>query len=330
MRISRRSFLPLLGLTVFPRTAIAQAGARPPLVAVIWALPETDTRIPGSITAVQEGLAAQGWIDGLNVRLETRSGGLDTAVARAHAEELAGLDPQVFIAGGLNVTNEIRAFAGSVPIVFFAVVDPVDAGFVQALSRPGGNITGFSNVDASLGGKWLELLRQVDPDLSHAVLMYNPQPGETGTHYLQSFREAAERFEIEGSVVPVESVEQITTAIAAIAATPNGGLVVSTDAFLLIRRREVVEAAARAGVPAIYGYRDYVEEGGLISYSADPGVWLRGVGVYAGRILNGEQAGELPVQFPSVFRLSINMRTAAELGISVPVALLAVADDVVE
>lgn len=332
MSISRRSFLPLLGMAAFPRAAIAQGGseAAQRLVAVIWALPENDSRLPGSVVAVLEGLAQEGWIRGQNLRLEARSGGLDRAVARANAQELASLDPDVFISAGLTVTEAVMAYAGSTPIVFFAVVDPVAAGFVQTLSRPGGSITGFTNVDSSLGGKWLDLLRQIRPTLSHATLMFNPQLSETGTYYIPSFLTAAADLGIEATVVPINRSEDIVAAADAVASVPNGGVVVSTDAFLLIRRHEVVREMARVRVPAVYGYRDYVEEGGLMAYSADPAVWFRGVGAYAGRILKGEFPGELPVQFPSVFELSINLRTARELGIVVPVSLLAIADDVVE
>lgn len=333
MSISRRSFLPLLGLAAFPRAAVAQGvgeTATQRLVAVIWALPENDSRLPGSVVAVLEGLAQQGWIRGQNLRLEARSGGLDRAVARVNAQELASLEPDVFISAGLTVTEEVMAHAGSTPIVFFAVVDPVAAGFVQSLSRPGGSITGFTNVDSSLGGKWLDLLRQIRPNLAHATLMFQPQLSETGTYYIPSFLSAANDLGIEASVVPINSSEDIVAAADAVGSVPNGGVVVSTDAFLLIRRHEVVREMARVRVPAVYGYRDYVEEGGLMAYSADPAVWFRGVGAYAGRILKGEFPGELPVQFPSVFDLSINLRTARELGISVPVSLLAIADDVVE
>ena len=240
------------------------------------------------------------------------------------------LRPDVFISAGLTVTQEVIDYGGAFPIVFFAVVDPVAAGFVQTLSRPGGNVTGFTNVDPSLGGKWLDLLRQVRPGLSHATLMFNPQLSETGTHYIQSFLEAADTLRIVANAVPISGSQDIAEAVDAISAQPLGGVVVSTDAFLLIRRQEVVREIARVGVPAVYGYRDYVEEGGLMAYSADPNVWFRGVGAYAGRILKGELPGELPVQFPNVFRLSINLRTAADLGIDIPVSLLAVADDVVE
>lgn len=240
------------------------------------------------------------------------------------------LRPDVFISAGLTVTQEVIDFGGPFPIVFFAVVDPVAAGFVQTLSRPGGNVTGFTNVDPSLGGKWLDLLRQVRPGLTHATLMFNPQLSETGTHYIQSFLQAANTFGIVANAFPINGSEDIVAAADAISAQPLGGVVVSTDAFLLIRRHEVVREIARVGVPAIYGYRDYVEEGGLMSYSADPNVWFRGVGAYAGRILKGELPGELPVQFPNVFRLSINLRTASDLGINIPISLLATADDIVE
>ncbi len=332
MHSRRRDFLALLGgATALPVASFAQGvQGQQKLVALIWALPQNDSRLIGALAAVLEGLREQGWIRGENVRVEFGFNGLVREVARANAQELAALNPDVFIAAGLTVTEEVLAAAGSTPIVFFAVVDPLGAGFVETLPRPGGNVTGFSNVDASLGGKWLDLLRQVTPGLSHAALMVNPQPGETGTHYIRSFQEAASSLRIAGSVVPVNSIEEITAAIDAVGAEPRGGLVVSTDAFLLIRRLEIVQAAARARVPAIYGYRDFVEEGGLISYSADPSIWLRGVGTYVGRILNGELAADLPVQFPSVFDLGINMRAAAELGITIPNALLALADHVVE
>lgn len=335
MQSRRRDFLATLGsAAAMPVVAFAQGPGGPQkLVAVIWALPENDSRIPGSIAAVLEGLTEQGWISGQNLRLVSRAGGFNREVARAHARELSSLHPDVFITAGVYVTEDVLPYRGSTPIVFFAVVDPVAAGLVQTLPRPAGNITGFTHVDPTLGGKWLELLHRIKPNLSHAVLLFNPQLDEAGMHYryyVQSFQDAADTLGIVASTAPVSDQNDLAAAINNIATAPNGGVVVPSDAFLLILRREIVQAVARARVPAVYGYRDFVEEGGLMSYSADPAVWFRGVGAYAGRILNGERAAELPVQFPSVFQLYLNLRTAAELSLSIPASVLAIADVTIE
>jgi putative tryptophan/tyrosine transport system substrate-binding protein len=323
----RREFIAGLGsAAAWPLVARAQQGDRMRRIGVLVGGVETGTR---NVSAFTQALAGLGWIDGRNVRMDLRAGGGDINRIRALAHELVGLQPDIILAATTAVTVALQRETRTIPIVFTMVPDPVASGIVARLDRPNGNITGFATLEASLGGKWLELLSEIAPGLKRAAIMFNPDTAPVSAH-MPSLEAAARSLKVVPITAPVRSDGEIETAIIALGHEPGGGLVVTPDGFTSVHRAPIRSAAARNNVPAIYPLSNFAREGGLLSYGPDPVDNFRRAATYVDRILRGAKPEDLPVQFPTKFEMVLNLKTAKALGLNVPQSILLRADEVVE
>jgi putative ABC transport system substrate-binding protein len=261
--------------------------------------------------------------------MDFRSAGGDTNRIRALAQELVGLRPDILVAAATAAAAALQRETRTIPIVFVGVGDPVASGLVAALNLPGGNITGFANYEASMGGKWLELLAEIAPGPKRAAIMFNPDTAPVSV-YMPSFETAARSLKIVPIMAPVHNDVEIETAIIALGREPRGGLVVSADAFTLVHRAPIISAAARNNVPVVYPRSDYARDGGLFSYGQDQVDTLRRAAPYVDRILRGAKPGELPVQFSTGFEFVINLKTAKALRLTIPTNVLVRANEVIE
>jgi putative ABC transport system substrate-binding protein len=271
-------------------------------------------------------------MDGENVRIDFRTAA-DVESMRSRAVELVRLGPDVIVTHGTPPTKAVRRAAGSLPIVFVNVSDPIEAGFVGSWPQPGGNITGFTNFEPTIGGKWLDLLKQVAPQVSRVAMLFNPSTanaGASGGVYLPSIEAAAHVLGIELVVSSVREPTDIDGAFAAIAQSPGGGLIVMPNVFTAVHRDRIVAQAARFRIPTVYPRVISVKAGGLLAYGVDVPDMFRRAASYADRILRGAKPADLPVQQPTKFELAINLNTAKTLGLTVPPTLLALADEVIE
>jgi ABC-type uncharacterized transport system substrate-binding protein len=327
----RRQFIALLGGAAATWALAARAQQREPLRRVAFLDPlAKDT--PGAqerYTAFLEAFEQLGWTPGRNVRLEARWGGGDEAAIRKHAAELVALAPDVILAGGGTVVEVMLKATRTIPIVFVIVPDPVGSGFVERLSRPGGNATGFMMFEYNLCGKWLELLKEIAPSVTHAAVLRDPTFG-LGVGQFAVIQAVAPSVGIEVSPIDVREPNQIEHAIATFAQSPNGGIILAASAIGAANVNLIVAAAARYKLPAVYIQRTFVAAGGLISYGPNFADQFRRVASYVDRILRGEKPADLPVQAPNKYELAINLKTAKALGLSVPQSLLARADEVIE
>jgi putative ABC transport system substrate-binding protein len=270
-----------------------------------------------------------GWKDGRTARIEQRWTNADNKRTSAFAAELVALRPDVILSSSTPVTATLRRETSAIPIVFTVVSDPLGSGFVSGLARPFGNITGFTQSDPALGGKWLSLLREAVPGLKRAAAMFNPDtaPGH-GSFFMASFEAAARSLAIEPVTLPVRSDAEIEAGIATLG--PEQGLIMTDDSFLAVHYRTAIAATARYKVPAISFTPQFANDGGLMAYNSIVADQFRGAAGYVGRILHGEKPSDLPVQMPTKFGMVINLKTAKALGINVPLGLLNAADDVIE
>jgi putative ABC transport system substrate-binding protein len=252
-----------------------------------------------------------------------------TSIGYEGSRELVGLQPDIIVTGGTAATVAVQPQTRTIPIVFATGGDPVASGLVERLDRPGGNITGFASNEATLAGKWLELLSEIAPGLKRAAIMFNPDFPPASV-YMPSLETAARSLKVGPIIAPVHSDVEIETAIIALGREPGGGLVVLSDAFMIARRAEIISAAARANVPAVYAYSYFVRDGGLLSYGVDQVDTYRRAATYVDRILRGEKPGDLPVQFPTKFEMAVNLRTAKALGLTVPPSILLRATEAIE
>jgi ABC-type uncharacterized transport system substrate-binding protein len=286
---------------------------------------DTQTRIG----AFRQGLQQLGWVDGQNVRIDVRAGSGDADRTRRYAEELVALAPDVIITTGAAAVGPILKATRTVPVVFTNVVDPVGAGFVDSLARPGGNATGFVSLEYGLSAKWLELLKEVAPGVKRVAVIRDPDIS-SGTGQFGAIQTAAPSLGLELTTVSPREAGQIERAVAAFARTPNGGLVTTSSALSVIHRDLIIGLAAKHKLPAIYYRRLFTASGGLISYGPDVIDQFRRAAGYVDRILKGEKPADLPVQAPTKYELVINLKTAKALGITLPPQLLARADEVIE
>jgi putative tryptophan/tyrosine transport system substrate-binding protein len=270
-----------------------------------------------------------GWIDPRNVRIDLRWGGEDTDPMRALAQELVGLQPDIILAGGTLPTVALLTETRTIPIVFVTSADPVASGIVARLDRPSGNITGFGIFEASLGGKWLQLLSEIAPGLNRVAVMFNPDMAPVSA-YMTSLQTAARSLKVVPIITPVHSDGEIETAIIALGREPRAGLVVMPDAWMILHRVPIILAAARNNVPAVCHLSDFARDGGLLSYGVDRVDIFRRAATYVDRILRGAKPAELPVQFPTKFEMVVNLKTAKALGLAVPQSILLSADEVIE
>jgi putative ABC transport system substrate-binding protein len=328
--IRRREFITLLGsAAIWPLAARAQQGERVRRIGVLMPGVESDLVRKTFDTAFTQTFAGLGWTDGRDVRMDLRWWGDDTDRLRALAKELVGLRPDIILTSGAPATAALQRETRTIPIVFVTTLDPVVSGIVPRLNRPGGNTTGFGVLEASLGGKWLELLLEIAPGLQRVAIMFNPDFPAPST-YMPSVETAARSFKVEPIMAPVHSDVEIETAINALGREPQRGLIVLPNVFTGVHRATIISAAARNHVPAIY-YRSYfVRDGGLLYYGVDSVDPWRRAATYVDRILRGEKPGDLPVQFSAKYEMVVNLKTAKALGLTVPQSILLRADEVIE
>jgi putative ABC transport system substrate-binding protein len=328
--IQRREFISGLGgAAVWPLAARAQQGDRVRRIGMLLPYNENEPVWKPRVSAFTQALAGLGWTDGRNVRMDLRWGGDDINRIRAPAQELVGLQPDIILAGSTVTTAAVQRETRTIPIVFAGASDPVASGIVARLNQPGGNITGFATNEATLGGKWLELLSEIAPGLKRAAIMFNPDfPGPPV--YMPSLETAARSLKVVPIITHVHSVVEMETAIRDIGSEPGGGLVAMPDAFMFVHRTPIILAAARNNVPAVYAQPEFVREGGLLYYGTDPVDPWRRAASYVDRILRGEKPGDLPVQFPTKFEMVANRKTATALGLAIPPSILLRADEVIE
>jgi putative ABC transport system substrate-binding protein len=328
--IGRREFIAgFWSAAALPLAARAQQADRVRHIGVLMGYDETDPDGKTYVSALTQALAGLGWTDPRNVRMDVHWASDDINRTRALAQELVGLQPDIIVANGTPATVAIRRETRTIPIVVVNVSDPVASGIVARLNQPGGNITGFANMEASLGGKWLELLSEIVPGLKRAAIMFNPDINQVST-YMPSFETAARSLKVEPITAPVRSDVDIETAITAFGREPGGGLVAMSGAFTNARRAPIILAAARNNVPTIYQQSAFARDGGLLSYGPDRVDNFRRAASYVDRILRGAKPGDLPVQFPTKFEMVVNLKTAKALGLTVPQSILLRADEVIE
>jgi putative ABC transport system substrate-binding protein len=330
----RREFITLLGGAaasplLLPRPTRAQPSDRMRRIGVLLPAAVDDLQYHAWVGAFLQGLALSGWIIDRNVRIDTRWATANAAEIRRHAEELAALAPDVILAHGSSAVGPLLQATRTVPIVFPIAVDPVGAGFVDSLARPGGIVTGFLAFEYSLSGKWLELLKEIAPGVTRVAVLRDPdQPAGTGQFGV--IQAVAPALRVEASPVNMRDASEIERAIAAFARSPNGGLIVTASGPAQVHRNLIITLAARHKLPAVYFERLFVKGGGLISYGPDYADQYRRAAGYVDRILKGEKPADLPVQAPTKFELVINLKTAKALGLDIPQTLLGRADEVIE
>ncbi len=329
----RREFITLLGgaAVAWPTAARAQQPERMKRIGVLMGYPESDSEAQTKIAAFQDGLQKLGWTEGRNIRIDTRwAAPADAESMERFAKELVALQPDLILSSTTPTTAALLQQTRAIPIVFATVADPVGSGFVASFPRPGGNVTGFVVFEASLAGKWLDLLKEIAPRVNRIAFLFNPATATYAEFYLNPFKAAAASFAVEAIAAPVRDRSQLDSVVSAQAREPNGGLIVMPDSFTDLHRAEITSLAARYRLPAVYPRRIFTEVGGLLSYGIDQLDNFRLAATYADRILKGEKPADLPVQAPSKYELVINLKTAKALGLDVPVQLQQRADEVIE
>ena len=327
----RREFLGILGgaLAASPFTAWAQQAERVRRIGVLLAAAADDPGYQARIGAFQQALALSGWSIGRNLRVDIRWATIDAVDMRRQAAELVALAPDVVLAHGAGPVGALLQVSRTVPIVFPVLGDPVGAGYVASLARPGGNVTGFMNFEFSMGGKWLELLRQIAPNVTQAAILRDTAEG-SGTSQFAAIQAVAPSLRMDIKPFNTRDAGEIERDLEAFARSPNGGLIVTASAATALHRDLIVKLAARQKLPAVYFDRAFVASGGLLSYGIDYIDQYRKAAGYVDRILKGEKPADLPVQSPTKYETVINLKTAKALGLTVPPTLLARADEVIE
>ena len=289
-----------------------------------------DTVSRAYLAAFLEGLGKFGWTEGRNIKLELRWAAADPDRFQVLAKELVALRPEVIVCVTTTAALAVKRETNTIPVVFVNVVDPIGSGLVATLARPGGNFTGFIHFEPGMAGKWLEMLKQVVPSLTHVGVLYSPKTLPSSRLYFNAVEASAASLAIKAIALPVSNDAEIESAIDAFAREPNGGLIVLPDATPMVKRSLIIAHTARRRLPAVYPFAIFATDGGLMSYGVDSADRYRQAASYVDRILRGAKPGELPVQMPTKFELVINLRTAKALGVKVPQALLALADEVVQ
>jgi putative ABC transport system substrate-binding protein len=328
----RREFIALLGsvAATWPLAAGAQQLDRLRRIRVLIGQAESDREAQSSVAAFQEELRKLGWTEGRNMEIDTRWASGDVESMKRFAKEFVALQPDLIVTISTPATAAMLQQTKTIPIIFVLVADPVGSGFVTNLSRPGGNVTGFTPIVGTLGGKWVELLKEIAPGVAKVILLFNPPTATFVGAYLNPFKAAADARDMEALVSPVHDMPEVELLLTTQAREPNSGLVVIPDAFTVSHSAEITSLAARFRVPAVYWSRSSAELGGLISYGPYIVDEFRRAASYADRILKGEKPADLPVQAPTKYELVINLKTAKALGLDVPATLLATADEVIE
>jgi putative ABC transport system substrate-binding protein len=299
-------------------------------IAVLMAYAETDSEVQVWVAAFQEGLKALGWTEGRNIAIDVRWATGETEAIQRSAKELVASRPELLLASSTPPTAALLQQTRTIPIVFVLVSDPVGSGFVASFPQPGGNVTGFTTMEPTMAGKWVELLKEIAPPVTRVAFLFNPASAPYVDFYLTPFKAAAPSFAVEVIAAPVHDSSELEPVVAAQAREPNGGLLVWPDAFMSAHRAEIRSLLARYRLPAVSPFRIFAEAGCLLSYGSDSVDNFRRAALYVDRILNGKKPSELPVQAPVKFQLVINLKAAKALGLDVPVHLQQRADELIE
>jgi putative ABC transport system substrate-binding protein len=327
----RRTFIAGLGAAAWPVMARAQDGERARRVGVLMGWDENDPESNVWLSGFMRGLAGLGWTQGRNLRLDVRWTAGSVERARILAKELVDLRPDVIFADSTPQARAVHRETRTIPVVFALVSDPVGAGLVESLPRPGGSFTGFVAYEDGMASKWLELLTQIAPGIKRAAIMFNPDTAPGGGLYLlPSFESAAQSLKVEPIIARVRNEADIEAVITSLGSEPKAGLALSPDIFLAVHRASIISLAARNNVPAAYVTRFFVRDGGLVSYGPDFGDIFSRAAPYVDRILRGAKPADLPVQLPIKFEIGVNVKTAKALGLTIPEQLLATADEVIQ
>jgi putative ABC transport system substrate-binding protein len=331
--LKRREFIMLLGGAAAARPLMALAQSSPlRRVGALMNGPATNAESQSHLATFVHGLRQLGWVEGQNLRVDIRWNAGDATLARTYAAQLIGLMPDVILAATTVNLEVVRQATSTVPVVFVQVSDPVAQGFVASLPKPGGNLTGFAGTEFSIGGKWLDLLKEIAPGLARVAIMFNPDTAPQAKFFVRSIEAAASSLRVQPVVVPVRAMSDIEPAFESFTRAPTGGLILTTDPFTNLHQQLIAELASRHRLPAISWVPDFPKNGGLMSYGATInflGQFRQAAG-YVDRILKGENPADLPVQAPTKYELMINLKTAKTLGLDVPPTLLARADEVIE
>ena len=327
----RRDFITVVGsAAAWPLIAVAQQPDRMRRIGVLMGFAESDREGQALVAAFREGLEKLGWAEARNVRIDYRWTALDKELMQRFAKELVALQPDVILTQSTPATAVLLQQTRTIPIVFGLLADPIGSGFVASFPRPGGNVTGFVTMQPTMGGKWLELLKEIAPRVARVAVLFNPATAPYAEYWLNPLKDAAASFVVQVIVAPVHDNSELESVVAAQAHEPNGGLIVIPDTFMNEHRSEIASLAARYHLPAVYPYRAFAESGGLLSYGDVLVDNFRRAASYVDRILKGERPSELPVQAPIKFELVINLKAAKALGLDVPVHLQQRADEVIE
>jgi putative tryptophan/tyrosine transport system substrate-binding protein len=326
----RREFIAGLGgAAAWPLAARAQQGEMR-RVGVLMPVTHDDPFGIADVAAFRQGLADFGWVEGRNIQIELRWPGGDVERAQVLAKELVGLKPDVLLGRSTPSTAALKRETSTIPIVFANVAEPVEAGFVQTIARPGGHITGFTNFEPSIGGKWLQLLREADPRIVRTAIIYNTRTAPFAPSFVRSVQSAAPPLSVQVVDMPVQDDADIETAVAMFAREPGGGLIAIPDSFTLGRRDVIIALAAHHRLPALYSALPFTSSGGLMAFGVNTRDMMQRAAAYIDRILKGAKPADLPVQAPWKFELSINLKTAKALNLDLAPTLLARADEVIE
>jgi putative ABC transport system substrate-binding protein len=331
-QLNRREFITVVsGVVAWPPAAVAQESNHVLRIGVLMELAETDSQARSNIASLQRGLRRLGWIEGRNVELKYRWTSDDPVLLWRFAKELVELRPEVIVTHSTPGVSTLLGQTRSIPIVFVSVSDPVGEGFVESFARPRGNVTGFTDFESSMTGKWVELLKMIAPDVSRVAFLLNPQAtAGGGAYFMQAIDAAVSAQKVKSVMALVHDGEEIDSAFAALSREPGAGVVVLPDILTASHHQLIIDKAAYYRVPTIYNYRFMVERGGLISYGVDLDNLFEGAATYVDRILKGAKAADLPVQAPTRFELTVNLKTAKTLGLTVPDKLIVAADDLIE
>ena len=331
--MKRREFITLLGsaAAAWPLAAGAQQTERMQRLAVLMPHAESDRQGQAFVAAFREELQKLGWAEGRNLRIDTRWAAANVESIQRFAKELVALQPDLILSANTPTTAALLQQTRTIAIIFANVSNPVGDGFLASLPRPGGNVTGFTNLESTMAGKWVELLKEIEPRVTRMALLVNPEtaPGG-GSYFMGPIDAAAASLGVEAIVAPVRNKPELESVVAAQARQPNTGLIVSSDFFMIAHRVEVTSLATRYRLPTVYPFRVFTELGGLLSYGSDLIDNFRRAASYVDRVLRGEKPRELPVQAPVKFELVINLKTAKALGLDVPLHLQQRADEVIE
>jgi putative ABC transport system substrate-binding protein len=330
VHIRRREFIfTLSGAAAWPLAARAQQGERMRHIGVLMNAAADDPEGQARIAAFHQGLQEWGWTPGRNARIDIRWGAVDADSSRRYAAEVVALAPDVILASASPAMGALQQTTRTVPIVFVSIVDPVGAGFVESLARPGGNATGFTQFEYGLSGKWLELLKEIAPSVTRAAVLRDTAVA-SGVGQYAIIQAVAPSSGVELRPIDVRDPVEIERAVMAFAQVPNGGLIIVGSPSSLVHRNLIITLAARHRLPAVYPYRFFVTNGGLMSYGPNTVDPYRRAAGYVDRILKGEKPADLPVQAPTKYELVINLKTAKALGLTVPDTVLGRADEVIE